>query len=142
MNWLSGGKSGSQASLGAANSGASTGNDQEQQMRMLAELEIELTADMYQRMTSACQRKCVPTTYRDSDLSKGEAVCLDRCVAKYLEVHERIGKQLTTMTQRDEEAMKRLQAQGAQLGPQVPPGAPAPAAAAPSLGSLTPSVHK
>ena len=38
------------------------------------------------RMTSACQRKCVPTTYRDSDLSKGEAVCLDRCVTKYLEV--------------------------------------------------------
>ena len=49
MNWLSGGKSGPQASLGASNAGNPTGNDQEQQMRMLAELEIELTADMYQR---------------------------------------------------------------------------------------------
>ena len=49
MNWLSGGKSGPQTSIGASTAGGPTGNDQEQQMRMLAELEIELTADMYQR---------------------------------------------------------------------------------------------
>lgn len=49
MNWLSGGKSGSQAAS-SPNTGGSVGNDQEQQMRMLSELEIELTADMYQRL--------------------------------------------------------------------------------------------
>ena len=26
---------------------------------------------------------------------KGEAVCVDRCVAKYLEIHERIGNSNT-----------------------------------------------
>ena len=35
---------------------------------------------------------------------KGEAVCLDRCVAKYLDIHEKIGKHLTQMSQEDEAA--------------------------------------
>ena len=28
----------------------------------------------------------MPTDYRDSDLNKGESVCLDRCVAKFFDV--------------------------------------------------------
>jgi len=51
-----------------------------------------MMADMYGRMTTACQKKCVPPKYKDAELNKGEAVCLDRCVAKYLDIHERIGK--------------------------------------------------
>lgn len=43
-------------------------------------------------MTNACQQKCVASHYKEGDLTKGEAVCLDRCVAKYLDVHERLGK--------------------------------------------------
>ena len=35
---------------------------------------------------------------------KGEAVCLDRCVAKYLDIHEKIGKHLTQMSAEDESA--------------------------------------
>lgn len=46
----------------------------------------------YRRMTNACQQKCVSSHYKEGDLTKGEAVCLDRCVAKYLDVHERLGK--------------------------------------------------
>lgn len=30
---------------------------------------------------------------------KGEAVCIDRCVAKYLEIHERIGEYLLADSQ-------------------------------------------
>lgn len=63
------------------------------------------------RMTTACQKKCIPPKYRDAELTKGEAVCLDRCVAKYLEIHDRIGKKLTSISQQDEAAMKKLQAQ-------------------------------
>ena len=62
-------------------------------------------------MTNACQKKCVPPKYNDSDLSKGESVCLDRCVAKYLEMHDNIGKKLTTMSQQDEATAKKLQEQ-------------------------------
>lgn len=80
-------------------------------MQLVAELEIEMMADMYNRMTSACHKKCVPPKYRDPDLSKGESVCIDRCVSKYLEIHERIGKKLTSISMQDEETMKRLQEQ-------------------------------
>jgi import inner membrane translocase subunit TIM10 len=50
-------------------------------------------------MTNVCHRKCVPPKYRDGELSKGESICIDRCVAKYFEIHDRIGKKLTTLTQ-------------------------------------------
>lgn len=87
-------------------------------MQLVAELEIEMMSDMYNRMTSACHKKCVPPKYKDAELSKGESVCLDRCVAKYLEIHERIGKKLTTMSMQDDELMKKLQEQQ-QLGSTV-----------------------
>ena len=62
-------------------------------------------------MTVACQKKCVPPKFKDAELSKGEAVCIDRCVAKYMDIHDRIGKKLTAMSVQDEETVKKLQAQ-------------------------------
>lgn len=32
-----------------------------------------------------CQKKCIPTDYREAELNKGESVCLDRCTAKFLD---------------------------------------------------------
>ena len=63
------------------------------------------------RMSATCQKKCIAPKYRESELTKGEAVCIDRCVAKYLEVHDRIGRKLTSLSMADEEAMKKLQTQ-------------------------------
>ncbi|XP_053144933.1 mitochondrial import inner membrane translocase subunit Tim10 isoform X1 [Hemicordylus capensis] len=80
--------------------------------QLAAELEVEMMADMYNRMTNACHRKCVPPHYKEAELSKGESVCLDRCVSKYLDIHERMGKKLTELSMQDEELMKRMQ-QGA-----------------------------
>lgn len=80
-------------------------------MQLVADLEIEMMADMYNRMTSVCHRKCVPPKYRDPDLSKGESVCIDRCVAKFLDIHERIGKKLTSISMQDEETLKKLQSE-------------------------------
>ena len=65
----------------------------------------------YCRMTGACQAKCVPPKYKEADLNKGEAVCLDRCVAKYMDIHDRIGKKLTNLSMQDEETVKKMQAQ-------------------------------
>jgi hypothetical protein len=39
----------------------------------------------------------------------GEAICLDRCVSKYLDVHDRLGKLLTQMTQQDDKATQQQQ---------------------------------
>lgn len=58
-------------------------------------------------MTSVCQKKCIPTKYREAELNKGEAICIDRCVAKYLEVHDQIGKRLTALSMQDDAANKR-----------------------------------
>jgi len=78
-------------------------------MQLVQDLEIEMMADMYNRMTAACQKKCIPTNYKTAELIKGEAVCLDRCVAKYLEIHDQIGKKLTQVSMQDEDFMKRVQ---------------------------------
>uniref|UniRef100_A0AC34Q7B0 Mitochondrial import inner membrane translocase subunit n=1 Tax=Panagrolaimus sp. JU765 TaxID=591449 RepID=A0AC34Q7B0_9BILA len=81
------------------------------QMAMVAELEMEMMSDMYRRMTEACEQKCIPTHYHEGDLTKGESVCLDRCVAKYLDVHEKLGKVLTNMSQQDEKAIQQMSQQ-------------------------------
>ena len=77
----------------------------------LAELEVEMMTDMYNRLTAACQKKCISAKYKEPELTKGESVCLDRCVAKYLDIHERIGKKLTAMSLNDEQLMQKFQAQ-------------------------------
>lgn len=82
----------------------------ESQMKLVQDLEIEMLSDMYTRMTNTCHKKCIPTKYKDSEIGKGEAVCIDRCVAKYWEIHERVGKKLQTMSTQDEEAMKKMAA--------------------------------
>ncbi|CAD5206488.1 unnamed protein product [Bursaphelenchus okinawaensis] len=78
-------------------------------MVMVAELEMEMMSDMYRRMTNTCQAKCIAAHYKEADLTKGESVCLDRCVAKYLDVHEKLGKVLTNMTQQDDKQLQQLQ---------------------------------
>ena len=61
------------------------------------------------RLTAACQKKCISPKYKEGELTKGESVCLDRYVAKYLEIHERIGKKLTAMSAQDEQLMAQMQ---------------------------------
>ncbi len=72
-----------------------------------AELEIEMMSDMYRRMSNACQQKCIPSHFREGDLSKGEAVCLDRCVAKYFDIYERLGRKLSQISVQDEQLLKQ-----------------------------------
>ena len=78
----------------------------EEKLKLVQELEIEMMSDMYNRMTAACHRKCIQPKYTEPDLGKGEAVCLDRCIAKYLDVHERIGKKLTQISMQEETFVK------------------------------------
>ncbi|KAJ2904540.1 hypothetical protein MKZ38_007872 [Zalerion maritima] len=54
------------------------------------ETEMEMVAEMLNRLTKACRSKCIPTDYREGELNKGEGVCLDRCTAKYFDVHMKI----------------------------------------------------
>lgn len=44
-------------------------------------------------MTNSCDKKCV-VKYNDGELQVGEMQCIDRCVGKYLESQDKIGKVL------------------------------------------------
>ncbi|XP_011149768.1 mitochondrial import inner membrane translocase subunit Tim10 isoform X2 [Harpegnathos saltator] len=46
-------------------------------------------------------KKCITPKYTEPELGKGESICLDRCIAKYLDVHERIGKKLTQFSMQE-----------------------------------------
>lgn len=50
-------------------------------------------------MVDTCHGKCINTTYLESELNKGESVCIDRCVAKYFEVNMKVGAKLSGMNQ-------------------------------------------
>jgi len=41
-------------------------------------------------MVDSCFKKCIPSKYLESDLNKGESVCVDRCVAKYMDTHIKV----------------------------------------------------
>ena len=45
-------------------------------------------------LTGSCTKKCIPTDYRESDLNKGESVCLDRCVSKFFEVNIKVSEKM------------------------------------------------
>lgn len=48
----------------------------------------------FHRLTQSCSKKCIPPDYRESDLNKGESVCLDRCVAKFFDVNSKVSEKM------------------------------------------------
>ncbi|KAI1334406.1 mitochondrial import inner membrane translocase subunit TIM10 [Xylariaceae sp. FL0016] len=63
------------------------------------EAEMKLLTEMHNRLTKACAKKCVPGEYRESELNKGESVCLDRCAAKFFDVHMKVSELLQQESQ-------------------------------------------
>lgn len=51
----------------------------------MAEMQMDSVSDMFHRLVNSCFDKCVSTRFTDSDLSKGESVCIDRCFVKYMD---------------------------------------------------------
>ena len=54
------------------------------------------------RLVNSCYAKCIqpnPNSHRfvEGDLLKGEAVCIDRCSAKFFEVNKVVGERMQTM---------------------------------------------
>jgi len=54
-----------------------------------------MLTDMFNKIADRCHQKCIPNTYADGELTKGESVCIDRCVAKYFEVNLIVSEKLT-----------------------------------------------
>ena len=76
-----------------------------------ARTEMEMYTDLFNRMTASCYKKCIPKL-NDPDLSVGEMACTDRCVGKYMDAHERVGKVMQKVgegMQAQQEAMNQMQ---------------------------------
>jgi mitochondrial import inner membrane translocase subunit TIM10 len=60
-----------------------------------ASLEVEMVADLFNRLVSSCWTKCiVQNKFPSGELEKGEAACVDRCVSKYFQANELVGKKM------------------------------------------------
>ncbi|EON69832.1 mitochondrial import inner membrane translocase subunit tim10 [Coniosporium apollinis CBS 100218] len=59
-----------------------------------AEMEVDMVSDMFSRLVRSCSKKCIPPTYAEGDLNKGESVCLDRCVSKFFEVNVKVSEKM------------------------------------------------
>lgn len=84
--------------------------DQSQGLGTKDEFDIntKYMTDLYHRMIDSCSAKCVAANgYHEEDLNKGETVCINRCVKKFLEVHKFV-----------QEKMQDNQAQQAAMGNQ------------------------
>jgi import inner membrane translocase subunit TIM10 len=53
---------------------------------------VILISKKKKRLQKTCQKKCVPSDYREGELNKGESVCLDRCTAKFLDTSMKISE--------------------------------------------------
>jgi len=72
----------------------------ESQMKLVQDLEVEMMTDMYSRLSNACHKKCIPTKYKDAEVGKGEAVCIDRklqAMAQQLELWQTRSQTLAVM---------------------------------------------
>ena len=54
---------------------------------------------MFNQLVEQCHSKCINKSYNDSDVSKQEALCLDRCVSKYFETNVQVGEHMQKMGQ-------------------------------------------
>ncbi|XP_069136201.1 mitochondrial import inner membrane translocase subunit Tim10-like [Argopecten irradians] len=73
----------------------------ESQLKEIQELELVISQDMFQRASNVCLKKCIPPNGNLTELSKNEAVCIDKCIAKYLEIQEVSSKKLASLQQEE-----------------------------------------
>jgi import inner membrane translocase subunit TIM10 len=45
----------------------------------------------------ALSTPAIPSAFQQNDLSQGESVCIDRCVAKFFDVNAKVGEKMQQM---------------------------------------------
>jgi len=59
-----------------------------------AEQEMDMITDMFNKLQQSCLKKCIPKTYLEGEINKGEGVCIDRCTAKFFDVQLKVSELL------------------------------------------------
>lgn len=49
---------------------AQLGESEQVKVQMMQDLEIEMMSDLYNRMTSACHKKCIAPKYHEAEMGK------------------------------------------------------------------------
>ncbi|KAF0852746.1 mitochondrial inner membrane translocase subunit Tim10 [Andalucia godoyi] len=75
-----------------------------------AEYQILAFTDMYNRMLDSCHDKCISAKLADGDLHVGEAVCIDRCVAKFLAMQQHVSEKMTAVQKQMQQSAEAAQA--------------------------------
>ncbi|KAI5965729.1 TIM10 [Candida pseudojiufengensis] len=79
--------------------GASTPQISSQAKLQAAEAELDMVTGMFNSLVSQCHQKCISKQYSESDITKQESLCLDRCVAKYFETNVQVGENMQKLGQ-------------------------------------------
>ncbi|KAM9918137.1 hypothetical protein OXX59_008869 [Metschnikowia pulcherrima] len=53
----------------------------------------------FKSLDKQCLAECINKSYAQGDVSKKEALCLDRCVSKYLETNVQVGENMQKLGQ-------------------------------------------
>ncbi|KAI9593655.1 Tim10/DDP family zinc finger-domain-containing protein [Syncephalis fuscata] len=69
----------------------------------MAEQEIDMITDTFNRIVDVCHAKCIKNRYVDEELTKGESVCADRCVSKFFAVNKKVGEKLMAQQQQQQQ---------------------------------------
>lgn len=56
-----------------------------------AEYQYDCMAQLLETLRQRCAAKCMALEYGEGDLARGEADCTDRCAAKFMQAHAKIG---------------------------------------------------
>lgn len=63
----------------------------DEQKLNIAQVQFDAMNASFGAMLRACQEKCIPHEYGESELNKGETCCTDRCIAKIHYANRLIG---------------------------------------------------
>ena len=75
---------------------------------MEAELNMNMFVDFQSKAIETCRTRCVNEDYKFDNLGRAEAVCTDRCIAKFFETSQVIQEMALEQVKKRAEMMKEM----------------------------------
>ncbi|OBZ88884.1 Mitochondrial import inner membrane translocase subunit tim10 [Choanephora cucurbitarum] len=65
----------------------------------MAEQELEMVTDLFNRIVDSCHAKCINLSNGQADLTQQDTLCIDNCVAKFFDTNTKVGEKMQKMGQ-------------------------------------------